>query len=311
MCIRDRRGGGNDDAPALHLREADVVFNVAMLHGGGIIPSFHPDEARLLDCSIIIALIDARMRKNVVRIFLMQLRRAGLHCLLGIQHKREFLIFHLDRTQRFCRRDLVFSDDGGNIIPIEANAARQKQPVRHILMVRVRRPRVPCRGEFIFRHIKAGHNFNHSLDFFRRARVDGLHHAVCNRGMQHFSNKRIPVTKVIRIARPAGDLVKRIHALFALSNLSLIHISAPLAEKIIVKMTRDNARTPVQWSGGRNAGFTDGTPWMRVNPNYREINIEEDVLRMDSVVNFYKKAIALHHAHPALTFGTYAPVRCV
>ena len=89
---------------------------------------------------------------------------------------------------------------------------------------------------------------------------------------------------------------------------SMMRLPAPLAEKIIVKMTRDNARTPVQWSGGRNAGFTDGTPWMRVNPNYREINIEEDVLRMDSVVNFYKKAIALHHAHPALTFGTYAPV---
>lgn len=89
---------------------------------------------------------------------------------------------------------------------------------------------------------------------------------------------------------------------------SMMRLPAPLAEKIIVKMTRDNARTPVQWSGGRNAGFTDGTPWMRVNPNYREINIEEDALRMDSVVNFYKKAIALHHAHPALTFGTYAPV---
>lgn len=89
---------------------------------------------------------------------------------------------------------------------------------------------------------------------------------------------------------------------------SMMRLPAPLAKKIIVKMTRDNARTPVQWSGGRNAGFTDGTPWMRVNPNYREINIEEDVLRMDSVVNFYKKAIALHHAHPALTFGTYAPV---
>lgn len=89
---------------------------------------------------------------------------------------------------------------------------------------------------------------------------------------------------------------------------SMMRLPAPLAEKIIVKMTRDNARMPVQWSGGRNAGFTDGTPWMRVNPNYREINIEEDVLRMDSVVNFYKKAIALHHAHPALTFGTYAPV---
>lgn len=89
---------------------------------------------------------------------------------------------------------------------------------------------------------------------------------------------------------------------------NMMRLPAPLAEKIIVKMTRDNARTPVQWSGGRNAGFTDGTPWMRVNPNYREINIEEDVLRMDSVVNFYKKAIALHHAHPALTLGTYAPV---
>lgn len=89
---------------------------------------------------------------------------------------------------------------------------------------------------------------------------------------------------------------------------SMMHLPAPLAEKIIVKMTRDNARTPVQWNGGRNAGFTDGTPWLRVNPNYREVNIEEDVLRMDSVVNFYKKAIAFRHAHPVLTFGEYAPV---
>ena len=89
---------------------------------------------------------------------------------------------------------------------------------------------------------------------------------------------------------------------------NMMHLPASLAEKIITKMTRDNARTPVQWNGGRNAGFTEGTPWLRVNPNYREINIEEDVLRMDSVVNFYKRAIDFRHAHPVLTFGEYAPV---
>ncbi|HMM30798.1 MAG TPA: DUF3459 domain-containing protein, partial [Clostridia bacterium] len=57
----------------------------------------------------------------------------------------------------------------------------------------------------------------------------------------------------------------------------------------------------------KSAGFTTGTPWLRVNPNYKEVNIEAES-RAGGVTEFYKKAIALRKAHTALTYGVYAPV---
>ena len=62
---------------------------------------------------------------------------------------------------------------------------------------------------------------------------------------------------------------------------------------IVSRMSRDNARTPVQWTGGKNAGFTTGTPWYPVNPNYRRINLEEQRQRQDSLWSFYRDLIAL------------------
>ena len=55
---------------------------------------------------------------------------------------------------------------------------------------------------------------------------------------------------------------------------------------------RDNSRTPVQWSAEKNAGFSDGTPWFKVNPNYKEVNAEKELNDEDGVLNFYKKVIA-------------------
>lgn len=57
--------------------------------------------------------------------------------------------------------------------------------------------------------------------------------------------------------------------------------------------SRDNARTPMQWSSEENAGFTEGTPWLPLNPNYTEINVKEQEGREDSVLSYYKKLIAL------------------
>lgn len=57
--------------------------------------------------------------------------------------------------------------------------------------------------------------------------------------------------------------------------------------------SRDNARTPMQWTGGRNAGFTSGTPWFPVNPNYRELNVEADAAKERSVRAWYKRLLAL------------------
>ena len=57
--------------------------------------------------------------------------------------------------------------------------------------------------------------------------------------------------------------------------------------------SRDNARTPMQWSDAPHGGFTTGTPWFAVNSNYKEINVAEQQLRVDSVLNYYKKLVAL------------------
>ena len=52
---------------------------------------------------------------------------------------------------------------------------------------------------------------------------------------------------------------------------------------------RDNARTPMQWDDSKNGGFTDGTPWIEVNPNYLEINAKKEISDADSIYNYYKK----------------------
>lgn len=56
--------------------------------------------------------------------------------------------------------------------------------------------------------------------------------------------------------------------------------------------TRDNSRSPFQWSDSENAGFTTGKPWLKINSEYRRVNAEDEERRSDSVLNFFKKAIA-------------------
>ena len=74
--------------------------------------------------------------------------------------------------------------------------------------------------------------------------------------------------------------------------------------------SRDNARTPVQWSAEKNAGFSEGEPWLGVNPNYKEINIESQLTDSNSLLSFYKKLTALRKApeyKETLVYGTFAP----
>ena len=68
---------------------------------------------------------------------------------------------------------------------------------------------------------------------------------------------------------------------------------------------RDNARTPMQWNAGHEAGFTKGTPWYHVNPNYREINVEKAVEDKNSIFYYYQKLIRLRKEEPVLTYGTF------
>ena len=69
----------------------------------------------------------------------------------------------------------------------------------------------------------------------------------------------------------------------------------------VYKISRDNARTPMQWNKEEHAGFTQGQPWLRVNPRYEEINVEDALKDKNSIFYHYKKLIELRHTDPVIT----------
>ena len=76
-----------------------------------------------------------------------------------------------------------------------------------------------------------------------------------------------------------------------------------------IKMaSRDNARTPVQWSANEGAGFTSGTPWLMLNPNYRTINYAAQDGDTTSVLNYYRRLIKLRAGNETLRYGTFVPL---
>ena len=75
--------------------------------------------------------------------------------------------------------------------------------------------------------------------------------------------------------------------------------------EILKHKSRDNSRTPVQWSDEPNAGFTKGTPWINPADNYREINVEKALDDEDSIFYFYQKLIALRKQYEIITYGNY------
>ena len=75
-------------------------------------------------------------------------------------------------------------------------------------------------------------------------------------------------------------------------------------------MSRDNARTPVQWSDSDNAGFTTGTPWLKVNSNYKDINVQNQENDPDSVLNYYRRLVATRKSpeyKEVFTYGVFEP----
>ncbi|TVY00711.1 glycoside hydrolase family 13 protein [Cohnella terricola] len=70
-------------------------------------------------------------------------------------------------------------------------------------------------------------------------------------------------------------------------------------------LSRDNSRTPMQWNDSPNAGFTTGTPWININPNYKEINAELDLEHPNSVYRYYQKLIALRKKNEVMVYGEF------
>ncbi|WP_428775454.1 glycoside hydrolase family 13 protein [Vibrio sp.] len=71
---------------------------------------------------------------------------------------------------------------------------------------------------------------------------------------------------------------------------------------------RDNARTPMQWNRQPHGGFTGGTPWLEVNPNYPQVNVAAALEEQDSIFYHYKKLVALRKTHPVIVYGDFIPL---
>lgn len=78
--------------------------------------------------------------------------------------------------------------------------------------------------------------------------------------------------------------------------------------KILQARSRDNARTPMQWNEEENAGFTSGKPWLKVNENYKQINVEEERNKKNSILSYYKQLIQLRKKMPVIQDGLYEPL---
>ena len=91
------------------------------------------------------------------------------------------------------------------------------------------------------------------------------------------------------------------------NNFHSYHLKDDIRERLkrIHLSSRDSSRTPMQWSAGKNAGFSTAKPWFYVNPNYRRVNVAAEEKDPDSILNFYRKALALRRHSRTLIAGSY------
>ncbi|WP_428768295.1 alpha-glucosidase [Treponema sp. HNW] len=105
-----------------------------------------------------------------------------------------------------------------------------------------------------------------------------------------------------------GDL-RDVESFNVAGLMKKLHFPASKVWKLILKASRDNARTPMQWSAESGGGFTAGTPWIKLNANRAHINAREQISREDSVYAFYKKLIALRNETPELSEGSFKRIK--
>ena len=87
-----------------------------------------------------------------------------------------------------------------------------------------------------------------------------------------------------------------------------LHIPRGYRWRMIKRTSRDNARTPMQWSDEAGAGFTDGEPWLKINSNHKTVNVNNCLQDTESVLSFWREMIALRKSEPALRDGGFAPL---
>jgi len=85
-------------------------------------------------------------------------------------------------------------------------------------------------------------------------------------------------------------------------------LGAEAAMQKVLSGSRDHARTPMQWNAKKNAGFSEGTPWIEMDEDYLEWNVEKQLEQESSVLRFYKTLLALRKKHPQLIYGSFEPI---
>ena len=106
------------------------------------------------------------------------------------------------------------------------------------------------------------------------------------------------------IALPRLDMYKDV-ATFNIARIASKLLPKKTVLKLIQRATRENARTPVQWSDAENAGFSTVKPWFSVNPNYKQINVEAQEDDPGSLLNFYRRLLAFRKNNAVALYGTY------
>ena len=218
----DLGGGHHHNAAVLLIGEAAVVFDVAVLHGGRVVPALDLDKARLLNGGLIVALPHVGVLEDVVGVILVELGRAVLHGLLHVQHEGQLVILYLQRPNALHGGHLILGDDHRHIVAVVPHVAVQQVTVGHVLMAGVHGPGMACRGEAVLRHIEAGQHLDHTGDGLRRRLVNGLDEAVGDGRMLDADVQRPCGHTVLVVFCPPGGLVKGVHADLALSHLAHI-----------------------------------------------------------------------------------------
>lgn len=104
------------------------------------------------------------------------------------------------------------------------------------------------------------------------------------------------------------DQIRDVESLNVYRLATRLHIPKSYRWKMILRSGRDNARTPMQWSAGKNAGFSTGTPWLDINGNHTKINVEAQDKDPNSVLAFYRKMIRLRNHNKLLRSGAFRSV---
>lgn len=229
----DLGGGHHHDPAVLLIGEAAVVLDMAVLHGGGIVPALHLEQSRLLYGGLIIALAHIRVLQDIVGIVLVELGCAVLHGLLHIQHEGQLLILHLQRPHALHGGHLVLRDDHRHIVAPIPHMAVEQMAVGHVLMAGIHGPRVARRGEHDVRHIEAGDDLHHARDGLGSAGIHRLHKAVGDLRVLDAHIQRVLGHQILVILGASCGLVKGVHPDLALSYLT--HSDTPPCKRDLTR----------------------------------------------------------------------------